>query len=1114
MKKLIKYEQDNKIGYKDDEGNVVISPLFDDGVSFWEMDCTYATVVRGGLCGIINQNGETIIPFEYEEVYHLFDSLFAARKSIGDDSWAFGVIDADLNVIISFEYKLIRNEGRYIRCFKESSSKKEYSRLINTWDHAYGFYKYDPVYDFVKWFDGSGRCIFEGNGYVENDCLIIVENNKLGVLNIQGNHMLQSVYEEIHCVSSDRFVVRLNNEQDWLFGVVDDKENVIVDFDYKSICPYSPSFFQCYRECKCEKIDSRYYYSEENGEVWFNHNGEFVFEGEGKELSETLLATSLNGKWGVYNQNCEKVVNFMYDEVGIIQDKIIVAKDGKIGILGKKGDVIISPSYTEIECATMEYDARYYNKENVFYTSTFPHRIISRYYNKEYVFDTSNKERRVFRSKIIYEKNDLKHIEVLDDSGFNFEGNFILKSDNYSELFSIKDGLFPEGRFDEIQHIARVIFAVRKGNKWGVLSLWQRFPKEMVVPCEYDQIMYEGGKVFLVCKDGYWGAKSDKNKVDVPLEFKEIKILDENQTLYGVKIEKVGEKDDDGIGYYTIVDAHGKVVKEMDRLCYYYLPESQFVYYNENRILTSHRGKYGFISIYGYVSIPFKYDKIVERKDGLFDVSIDKTWGVISLEGKEVVAVKYKRRIPLEWKNTIVNEAATDKAGVLSEEGTELLPTIFDHIIVTDSLIFFGYRGYFSDRNWYDIIKIDGEGAIIGCSDISGKVLIAANYNCFRICGDYIMAGRDGRFIADDREYDGVYDLYNFNGEMLLGGFNKFEEKDSLLLFHFGGSWKVECGDDQDDYGYSKGFSCTSCFVEGNGRWLITDKKLKSIIRKKDDSVFQIRKGTKCTIKTEKKNEKAIHYWSFPLEVFSIEKPMIINDTYAIIGDKEKKRVLRLSDGKTSAPHEGFRLLDDLYFFSYDNKKKEIPKVTEDYTYIGLSTIDDEIIKTSDEFLAITFPVHGFVFAMKAENKKDEAQLLFINIKAPDCSPVIAMKHKSMKVLTDCFKNGDLELFYDDNNKRLSVRNVEIFDKKFVDLMKLTTEKSSYNNLPYWYSELCGLYYDDNDDNDEDGEGFYDYRDDEYNHIDTLSDSWDAMTDGMYGDMPEGFGGDYDFLGR
>lgn len=29
-----------------------------------------------------------------------------------------------------------------------------------------------------------------------------------------------------------------------------------------------------------------------------------------------------------------------------------------------------------------------------------------------------------------------------------------------------------------------------------------------------------------------------------------------------------------------------------------------------------------------------------------------------------------------------------------------------------------------------------------------------------------------------------------------------------------------------------------------------------------------------------------------------------------------------------------------------------------------------------------------------------------------------------------------------------------------------------------------------------------------------MRESWDAMTDGMYGDMPDGFDGDYDFLGR
>ena len=57
---------------------------------------------------------------------------------------------------------------------------------------------------------------------------------------------------------------------------------------------------------------------------------------------------------------------------------------------------------------------------------------------------------------------------------------------------------------------------------------------------------------------------------------------------------------------------------------------------------------------------------------------------------------------------------------------------------------------------------------------------------------------------------------------------------------------------------------------------------------------------------------------------------------------------------------------------------------------------------------------------------------------------------------------------------------------------------------------------------DDDDDDSYDYNDpydryddyDDYNdYNDRMRDTWDAMTDGMYGDMPDGFDGDFDFLG-
>lgn len=51
-----------------------------------------------------------------------------------------------------------------------------------------------------------------------------------------------------------------------------------------------------------------------------------------------------------------------------------------------------------------------------------------------------------------------------------------------------------------------------------------------------------------------------------------------------------------------------------------------------------------------------------------------------------------------------------------------------------------------------------------------------------------------------------------------------------------------------------------------------------------------------------------------------------------------------------------------------------------------------------------------------------------------------------------------------------------------------------------------------NTESKDDGRNGYDYYDD-YDSSDYMRDSWYAMTDGMYGDMPDGFNGDFDFLG-
>ncbi|MCH5325673.1 MAG: hypothetical protein J1E29_00545 [Duncaniella sp.] len=63
----------------------------------------------------------------------------------------------------------------------------------------------------------------------------------------------------------------------------------------------------------------------------------------------------------------------------------------------------------------------------------------------------------------------------------------------------------------------------------------------------------------------------------------------------------------------------------------------------------------------------------------------------------------------------------------------------------------------------------------------------------------------------------------------------------------------------------------------------------------------------------------------------------------------------------------------------------------------------------------------------------------------------------------------------------------------------------------FYFSQLNPDYIeDDDDDSDNSDNSYYD----DYPDYDQMErDTWDAMTDGQYGDMPEGFDGDYSFLG-
>ena len=105
---LIPYRKGDKWGYCNKEGKIIISPKYSKVNIVWK-DVNRLIVNYNGLEGVIDYNGNKIIPFIYDELTYYSDkNIYEAKRG------KYGVIDEDENIIIPFKYDDIYISDSYI----------------------------------------------------------------------------------------------------------------------------------------------------------------------------------------------------------------------------------------------------------------------------------------------------------------------------------------------------------------------------------------------------------------------------------------------------------------------------------------------------------------------------------------------------------------------------------------------------------------------------------------------------------------------------------------------------------------------------------------------------------------------------------------------------------------------------------------------------------------------------------------------------------------------------------------------------------------------------------------------------------------------------------------
>lgn len=187
--------------------------------------------------------------------------------------------------------------------------------------------------------------------YVYDNYFITFKNGKFGMVDLNGNKIIDFKYDLIQKIPNANIVQAINNTKNSIDLIAKDK--IIISMSKSQI-----------------KIMQNYIIIEsDNDRKYIDFDGNVI---DSKDvLGNSLYATKKGSKWGFTNKNGENIVEAKYDFVTEFNEYGFagIKKDGKWGSINKSGEIVIEPKY-EIESNNPNFVGKYY-ENNVMYGESY-----------------------------------------------------------------------------------------------------------------------------------------------------------------------------------------------------------------------------------------------------------------------------------------------------------------------------------------------------------------------------------------------------------------------------------------------------------------------------------------------------------------------------------------------------------------------------------------------------------------------------------------------------------------------------------------------------------------------------------------------------------------------
>lgn len=399
----LRVSKNKKRGIIDTKGNIIIPTVYDDISTFYQTGFSgFFKVKSGEKYGVINLNGETVIPIEFGGVYVEKDFFNVVTPK---PDRKFGLYDRQGNVVVPAIYNWI------------TDSDTQYSRImiLKKDDVSYNFLDHNHEIIFTEDIEGYGYVLNQDRllnpfSSTEHHLLFVKDKKgKTGMLNeMTGTLAIPIVYDEIMQRFDSREHIYYSVRKGKKHGLINEKNEQVIPIEYDAI-----------------SIDL----------VQTDYND---------EIDETYtVVVAKDKKFGAVNLKNEVQIPFQYDDLQRISNsELYKAKTGKYyKIINSKNEIIHKGPFDEV--ANFEQTGGFEYGEDESYKALTFYNGKMKVINHKGIFISSETDMIPHNGYKTFDELKFALIEVLDSPDDNMLKIFIEKiAPSQHILYYLKNNLF------------------------------------------------------------------------------------------------------------------------------------------------------------------------------------------------------------------------------------------------------------------------------------------------------------------------------------------------------------------------------------------------------------------------------------------------------------------------------------------------------------------------------------------------------------------------------------------------------------------------------------------------------------------------------------------------